>query len=647
MNILAFWLMLCYAVSVIAQSDQLERNSTVTTENHPTETLRPAPPLQDVNTVRQFPGYNRRNWEKVAQNLRTHILVSTGQYPYYAPMAKAELNAQVFDRIEREDYTVEKAYFESYPGFFCTGNLYRPRGKEGPFPGIISPHGHWDRGRLENIERGSIPGRCINFARQGYVVFSYDMAGYNDSGRQVEHRSFPSGTREGLWGISLMGLQLQNAIRAIDFLQTLPDVDPDQIGCTGASGGGTQTFMLMAIDDRVKVAAPVNMISAHMQGGCLCENSPNLRIDFSNMEIGAMMAPRPLLLVSATGDWTKDTPTVEYPVIRSIYQHFEATERIHQVQIDAEHNYNQASREAVYQWFGKWFLDQADPSTLKETDFEVEADEDLLAFSHRSVPYHALDDEQLIQSLIHQAKAAIECRKPTDVAGLETFQSEMGMGLSHALALQDGLDSAVNLLQKVSVEPTATEAALIVYQNGDIDSLVKQLDQHQLAVFALPLQPTGRDTGSGFFTTYNRTDPALWAQDILSALKQIHQHLPEISAINLIGINGAGPITMLVAGFSAADRVIIDVEHFDASSDDAFIDELPIPSLRRTGDFRTAGALIAPKPLLLLNTGQQFPTQWVADLYSVAGKPDQFTSLPELADSIQLETQIINWLKEL
>ena len=121
MNILAFWLMLCYAVSVIAQSDQLERNSTVTTENHPTETIRSAPPLQNVNTVPQFPGYSRRDWEKVAQNLRTHILVSTGQYPYFAPMAKAPLNAQVFDRIEREDYTVEKTYFESYPGFFCTG----------------------------------------------------------------------------------------------------------------------------------------------------------------------------------------------------------------------------------------------------------------------------------------------------------------------------------------------------------------------------------------------------------------------------------------------------------------------------------------------------------------------------------------------
>ena len=113
MNILAFWLMLCYAVSVIAQSDQLERNSIVTTENHPTETLRSAPPLQDVNTVRQFPGYNRRNWEKVAQNLRTHILVSTGQYPYFAQMAKAPLNAQVFDRNDRKDYTEANAYIDS------------------------------------------------------------------------------------------------------------------------------------------------------------------------------------------------------------------------------------------------------------------------------------------------------------------------------------------------------------------------------------------------------------------------------------------------------------------------------------------------------------------------------------------------------
>ena len=264
---------------------------------------------------------------------------------------KTPLNAHVFGRIEREDYTIEKVYFEAYPGFFTTGNLYRPKGMKGPFPGIVSPHGHWGRGRLENSEAGSVPGRCINFAKQGHVIFSYDMVGRCDSGEQIDHAY--GGEREALWGLSLMALQLWNGVRAVDFLETLPDVDADRIGCTGASGGGTQTFMLTAIDDRIKVSAPVNMISAHMQGGCLCENAPNLRVDISNIEIGALMAPKPLLLVSATGDWTRNTPTVESPAIRSIYAHFGAEDKVHEVQIDADHNYNKDSREAVYAWFGQ------------------------------------------------------------------------------------------------------------------------------------------------------------------------------------------------------------------------------------------------------------------------------------------------------
>ena len=91
-----------------------------------------------------------------------------------------------------------------------------------------------------------------------------------------------------------MGLQLWDSIRAVDFLTSLPDVDPNRIAATGASGGGTQTFLLMAVDQRIKVAAPVNMISASMQGG-VCENAPNLRVggddDTSNMVIAALMAP--------------------------------------------------------------------------------------------------------------------------------------------------------------------------------------------------------------------------------------------------------------------------------------------------------------------------------------------------------------------
>ncbi|HEU0049118.1 MAG TPA: hypothetical protein VFQ43_16120, partial [Nitrososphaera sp.] len=120
------------------------------------------------------PPKTKEEWLARAQYLRQQILVSAGLWPL---PEKTPLNSQIFGKIERREYSIEKVYFESYPGFYVTGNLYRPLGKTGPFPGILTPHGHWEYGRLENSELGSIPARCINFARQGYVIFSYDMVG--------------------------------------------------------------------------------------------------------------------------------------------------------------------------------------------------------------------------------------------------------------------------------------------------------------------------------------------------------------------------------------------------------------------------------------------------------------------------------------
>jgi hypothetical protein len=166
--------------------------------------------------------------------------------------------------------------------------------------------------RLENTALVSVPGRAISMARQGYVVFTYDMVGQNDTDQIPHHWSE---ARHDLWNIGPMGHQLWDSIRATDFVSSLPDVDPARIVATGASGGGTQTFFLMAVDDRIKAAAPVNMISATAQGG-VCENAANLRAgwpDFSNMVVGALMAPRPLILISNGGDWTVETPKEVFP----------------------------------------------------------------------------------------------------------------------------------------------------------------------------------------------------------------------------------------------------------------------------------------------------------------------------------------------
>ncbi len=614
---------------------------------------------RNVHTVYTFPGYTKTEWMAKATELREHILVSNGLTPM---PEKTPLNTHIFGRVEREDYTVEKVYFEAYPGFFTTGNLYRPRGKKGPFPAIVSPHGHWGRGRLENSEAGSVPGRCINFAKQGYIIFSYDMVGRVDSGEQIDHAY--GAEREALWGLSLMALQLWNGVRSVDFLESLPDVDNDRIGCTGASGGGTQTFMLTAIDDRIKVSAPVNMISAHMQGGCLCENAPNLRLDISNIEIGALMAPKPLLLVSATGDWTKDTPKVEYPAIRSIYAHFDAEDKLHEIQIDADHNYNKDSREAVYGWFAKWFLGEEDATKFKEVPFEVERDEALLVFHNRELPEGALDAEGLTRSRIESAEDQLAVRKPTDAASLDQFREEMGAALRRSLAISTpdatrpspveesdftaqplvvgGKDQLPALFWKPKADPANSSATLIIHPQGAINlinpetgqptRLISDLLAAGESVLGIDVFKTGarnsddgkviRDASDRHFTTYNRTDAALRVQDILTALTHLKSQTG-LSTVNLIGLGEAGLWCLFAAAFADVNHTVVDANQFNTNNDEAYLQTLPIPSIRRVGDFRTAGTLVAPRHLLIHNTGNTFQTDWIADVYRAINATDQ------------------------
>ena len=639
---------------------------------------------RDLNTPWTFPSYTKAEWTEKAEALRQQIRVANGLLPAHEP---TPLNAQIFGKIEREDYTVEKVYFEPFPGFFTTGNLYRSKGKTGPFPGIVSPHGHWGRGRLEDIERGSIPGRCINFAKQGYVIFAYDMIGYNDSGKQLEHHY--GGARESLWGLSAMGLQLQNSIRSIDFLQSLPDVDKERIGCTGASGGGTQTFILTAVDERIKVSAPVNMISATMQGGCICENAPNLRLEASNLEIGALMAPRPLLLVSCTGDWTSKTPTVEYPAIRSIYAHFDAEDKIHQVQVDADHNYNKESREAVYAWFAKWLLGAEDVSAFKEVPYEVESDDDLLVFSDRDMPAHALKQEEILPAWVKRSQEAIEKRKPTNEIEHQTFRKEVGSALQHSLGLHLPNSSEVTLVEPEGAFPTTyhthysaqhvvigrkgigdaipavlfrTEplvghdpVVIIVHpegkeklidsETGEPEPIITDLVSSDRKVLIIDVFGTGehgeyeRSEDINFFTTYNRTTAALRVQDILTTLLYFSTR-GDVSEVSLIGIGEAGLWALLAAGFTNIKNVVVDTAQFDNNNEDAYLKTLPIPSLRKVGDFRTAGTLVAPRNLIIHNTGNVFNTAWIEEVYRNIGAEQHLLVRKEIMSDAEIAGRI-------
>jgi dienelactone hydrolase len=630
-------------------------------------------------------------WLERAAELRRQILVSAGLWPM---PPKQPLDAQIFGLVDRGDHTVEKVYFESYPGFYVTGNLYRPKNAAGKVPAVLLPHGHWSYGRLEHQQHNSGPLRAVHFAKLGFVAFVWDMVGYNDSAA-ISHRFAPhkeSLAREPLWGVNLLGLQLWNAIRAVDFVESLPEVDRERIGCTGESGGGTQTFLLTAVDDRIKVSAPVNMISSTMQGGSLCENAPNLRVDTNNIEIGALAAPRPMLMVSATGDWTKLTPTVEYPSVRGVYRLFGAEDKLATVQMDAPHNYNRESREAVYGWFTHWLQGRQERTPIKEKTSSVPTLTELMVFYARPRPAGELNEEQLSAALIESARRQLEEASPRDAASLARFREQYGPAFKYALMAETpkpeeiiaargvpdhepkklgaltpealllsrrGKEDRVALTvwkpaakparqhtQSVSRDATAAYTLIVTPHAEEVSpSLVEQLVKAGQVVAVLKCF-AGRTNAAeaakfGFHTTYNRTDAAHRVQDILTAIAYL-KHQAGGGRLSVIGQGKAGLWTLLARGLAPqVDRMAVDAAQFDNTSDEAFLKQLPIPGIRRAGDFTTAVTLAPLTPLLIHSTGDKFQSRMMADAYLRLKKAEDFQVRAEKVG----EAELTEWIK--
>ena len=359
-------------------------------------------PPKDLNGYFPFnPPKSKEEWDRRADFVRRRILVSQGLWPL---PTKSPLNPVLHGKVEREEYTVEKGYFESVPGLFVTGNLYRPRNPQGKVPVVLFAHGHWQDARLseeteeklrkeiasgaERFERGGrsrFQSMCVQLARMGCVVWQWDMLSDSDAkqiGRDVIHtygKPRPELNTLENWGLysaqaeanlqSVMGLQTWNAVRSLDFVLGLPEVDPARVAITGASGGGTQTMLLAAIDPRVTLSFPAVMVSTAMQGGCTCENSSLLRIDTGNVEFAALFAPKPQGMTTAD-DWTKEMATKGFPELKQLYATLGAPNNVmlHRGE-HFPHNYNAVARAGFYNWLNQHFqLGQKSP--VIERDFE-------------------------------------------------------------------------------------------------------------------------------------------------------------------------------------------------------------------------------------------------------------------------------------
>ncbi len=294
---------------------------------------------------------------------------------------RVPLDVRVAARLDRDGYTVERIWWQVFPGVHASGWLYRPEGEAEPGsrPAILNPHGHFAGGARSPV----VQSRLIGFAKLGYVALAVDSTHVHDLAS----------------GLSPVGLMTWDNIRGIDLLESLPEVDRSRIGCTGASGGGQQTMYLMALDDRIRAAVPAVMITwfekilsrgdgAH----CFCNHVPGLVAATDETELVAAFAPRPVLFLCNTTDWTKSFPWDEFPEIAHVYALEGAPLGARFIQYVKEHDYDREMREAAYAFFERT-LKGRDPrgDRLPEPDVRPE---DPAALERISAPPRGVVDQR-------------------------------------------------------------------------------------------------------------------------------------------------------------------------------------------------------------------------------------------------------------
>jgi hypothetical protein len=274
------------------------------------------------------------------------------------------LEVRTGGRLERNGYTLECVYWQTWPKVWSSGWLYRPEGLSGKAPAILNPHGHWDNGARHPV----VQSRCIALAKLGYVALAVDS---------IHHYDYPV-------GVSPLTVMTYNNLRTLDLLQSLPEVDRERIGATGASGGAQQLMSLLAVDDRVRCAVLAVMVTyfkrimSAEEHHCPCNHVPGMMRVSDELELCGVAAPRPLLFLTVEGDWTSPFPEHELRELRALYRLWQQPDRLAHRQFAGPHDYSRPMREAAYLWFERELRGNRVVNAVSEPELTVEPPESLL-----------------------------------------------------------------------------------------------------------------------------------------------------------------------------------------------------------------------------------------------------------------------------
>lgn len=620
-------------------------------------------------------------WKRRRDFTRNQVALAAGLRPMPQAMP---LNPRIWGHTSHEGSVIAKISVETLPGLVLTGNIFYPEKIKNPAPGILCPHGHWPQGRIHHDQRGSVPMRCLMLARLGFVVLCYDMIGKNDNDQLLHAWPLDIANDAYLAGVSPFGLQTWNSLRALDVLCDLPEVDPRRIGCTGTSGGASQTWTVALLDERIKVIAPVCMLSSHFQGGCQCEEGPLLRLcGVTSFDILAAIAPRPLLLPSVTSDWTNLNLRYEVQELRKVYDLFHAGDAIKAFQLDAPHNYNQETREHVYPWFTHWLLNQSLRDAIPEDDVAVPPANILL---HSPIP--AAPTEESTRQAISQLKTAYCANalpRPQEKRQLADLRDQQVALLSDVI--NDDLDlhdvvvrvtcpqwrlphakAAGQLISRreqgdvipaIRITPDEcrdnTPVCLLIapdgkqefFDDGQHSAVLNTVTKHGCPALTIDLMGSGDSADMPARSPRNEQDPSFFAfnpslfsmrvQDILTTLTLLREEGTRPIVVIAMG-EAARPTLCALALTTPVQAAAL---HLSGVGDDSaawLAPEAFQPMIHKCGGLKGTMLALAPQqPLFLFNPAPDL-RDYAENCYRVAGNPQALRTSKDNFLSLVLQT---------
>jgi dienelactone hydrolase len=600
--------------------------------------------------ARDEPPATRKDWEARRARLRAAMAAAMGPVPEKA----CPLEARVVGTLERTGYRIEKVVFQSRPDVWVTASAYVPAGR-GKRPAVLVVHGHWAGARRDPV----VQARCLGLVHLGFFVLAVDAfsAGERHPAGAGYHGALLGGT---LWpaGHTLLGLQVYDNRRAVDYLVARPEVDAGRLGITGASGGGNQSMYAGALDERLQAVVPVCSVGtyqAYLRAACcVCEVLPGALRFTEEGEVLGLVAPRALLVINATRDafqFSVGEARKSLARARAVYKLHGVAEKLRHDTFESPHAYNQAMREAMYGWMTRWLKREGKGSPIPEPKHVLEKADDLACYPGGRRPaaflfpptFAAREAQRLLapfadRKLDHkeawEARAATTRAELGKVLGEMPERAERPVGKFGAGETKDGVSTnPLTLLPEPGLPLPAlvrfkkavgkVPAVVLLHLDGKAEALKHPLAAALVdkgwAVYAPDLRATGptRPAGDAIRAApdHNSAQHALWVGRPLLGqwLVDVRCLLDFLAAqpgllrdrLAVVGLGQAGLVALVAAGLlgervSSAATLDAPVSYVLAQAYPAGTRMgLLAPGLLRAGDVPHLAALAAPRQLLV------------------------------------------------